>query len=199
MEEGSLLLERRNCPICLEECKLNSKILPCKHQIHSECLQLQLNNSNILKCAECSVEYKFLENGKIVTNSNCSKYCIIFCKNYTIFCKILEVIVKCLFNIFNISLFVVTPIYSIINIIITGKFPNIYQESGNETISENITCVGLGMIVIYITIMLVFLGAVLFMKFINILMYKIVPYFANVEINLENLEDIVDQENLSTL
>ena len=64
MEESNLLLERRNCPICLEECKVNSKILPCKHQIHSECLKLQLKN-NILKCAECAVEYKFLEDGKI--------------------------------------------------------------------------------------------------------------------------------------
>lgn len=46
-EENKILLkeERRNCPVCLEECKIKSVILPCKHQYHHTCLKLQAKNN----------------------------------------------------------------------------------------------------------------------------------------------------------
>lgn len=52
-----------------------SIVLPCKHQYHSKCLKLQLEN-NILKCAECSKEYYFSEDCEnILIDNNLNKIC----------------------------------------------------------------------------------------------------------------------------
>lgn len=189
MQEINPLLERRICPICVEECNLNSKILPCKHQMHSECLNKTIKN-NILKCPECSKIYIFLENGKIITESNLSKNCR---KYFEIIYNGIIFLVKFFFILFLIFLFIGIPIYSIIDIIITGKY---LTKHKNQTLSEKFKNIGLLLIFDYAGTILIFLGICLIASLIKFLLFKIGPYFFNVEINLVNLPDIDCEENL---
>lgn len=72
--------ERRDCPICLEKCNIESVKLPCRHQIHSQCLELYMKN-NILKCAECSIKYKLSKDRKIIIKASDYKNMEFFIKN----------------------------------------------------------------------------------------------------------------------
>ena len=117
-------MERRNCPVCLELCLSDSIKLPCGHQYHKICLDKQLENAHLQKCAECLTVYRFnadhtkieldRQNYKICTKIN--KWCTLF-SNY-----FLKPICFAFYAIIALLL-IISPFYSIVWISLNKRDP----------------------------------------------------------------------------
>lgn len=60
-------MNQENCSICLEECKDNIVILPCTHKLHTECLNMYIqdkcrNGFTTYNCPVCITEYSIEKN-----------------------------------------------------------------------------------------------------------------------------------------
>ena len=149
-------MDRRTCPICLEECLNDSIQLPCLHQLHKNCLDIQLktlvknnNKTNSIKCSECLRMYTFSEDRLTIIETISTKPN----KYYLKLCDILQYIVIVFpraVAILTLGLFAVSlvelPIYAIVWMVMNKRLPK-----GSNSSIESTVSIGFALLIVYVS------------------------------------------------